>query len=450
MKKIMILMLSLAVLFSFAACDNSSTTPDDQQQGGGSSTTFTDGQIADMAEEIAKLFNDTNGLAAKFGSAITTDGEPNAGYTCADPYTTMTYTYDVTEGEGLEGEGLEGDTTVSITLTAVDNTEEADKNTARELRLTRYTVDFSKSYQLYANGDYYDLKGSVSGAIVGTVDVTVGSSSVDEEITPAIETVIMPDTANVTYNGTTVPSEKLVAAFTASSYTSGKYSTAAAYEEAAVKTAKKDMNSYVEFLLDATRAKSGTSLVEVLNSIIDPAAELKGTLTNSYVEGTAEKKASAEISYTPAEGEDFSITGSSSMSADLVNVTIKLEAENKGVTTGTFVPKKFEIAGTFKVYSDVAGNVAEPDFAEITLTGVTGTAAGAVAGSAQKVTDLLDSDNSNTAKVVLTFDADGATTKGTVLADVLTKVGPEVVDGELTALGDVTINYEKDATLFAL
>ncbi len=444
MKKIMILMLSLAVLFSFAACDNSSTTPDDQQQGGSSSTTFTDGQIADMATEIAKLFNDASeGLVAKFGSAITTDGELNAGYACADPYTTMTYTYDVDEGEGLEG-----DTTVSITLTAVDNTEEADKNTARELRLTRYTVDFSKSYQLYENGDYYDLKGSVSGAIVGTVDVTVGSSSVDEEITPAIETVIMPDTANVTYNGTTVPSEKLVAAFTASSYTSGKYSTAAAYEEAAVKTAKKDMNSYVEFLLDATKAKSGTSLVEVLNSIIDPAAELKGTLTNSYVEGTAEKKASAEISYTPAEGEDFSITGSSSMSADLVNVTIKLEAENKGVTTGTFVPKKFEIAGTFKVYSDVAGNVAEPDFAEITLTGVTGTAAGAVAGSAQKVTDLLDSDNSNTAKVVLTFDADGATTKGTVLADGLTKVGPEVVDGELTALGDVTINYEKDATLF--
>ena len=448
MKKIMILMLSLAVLFSFAACDNISTTPDDQQQGGGSSATFTDGQIVDIAEAISGLFTGADGLVAKFGAAITnTDGTLKSGYECASPYTKLVYKYDTVAADGLEGA-----TDVTITIEGQDITEEDVKNVEREIILARYTVEFTTSWQEYPTADYSELKGTVSGAIKGGVDIDLETASTKLAITPSIDCVIMPDTTSVTVDGVAVDNAKLVSVFASTKYASSnlsadKYTTAKAYEDGCAETAKKDMNTYVEFLLDATK-QGDNSLIKVLDAIIKN-ADLKGTLTNTYTEGSTTAKASAKLEYTAAAGDAFSVVGSTDKAIDIVNLTLNLEAASATATTGSFTPATFELSGTFKVYSDTGRNKPEEDFTEITLTGVTGTASGLVTGVAKEVTDLLDSKAVSDNKVVtLTFDADGGSTKGTVSADVLTKVGPEVVDGELAALGDVTINYEKDATLF--
>ena len=61
MKKIMILMLSLAVLFSFAACDNSSTTPVDPENPDVDVTTgFTGPQTENAAKALLGLIDGTS------------------------------------------------------------------------------------------------------------------------------------------------------------------------------------------------------------------------------------------------------------------------------------------------------------------------------------------------------------------------------------------------------
>ena len=73
MKKIMILMLLLAVLFSFAACDNSSNTPSDD----GVSAGLSDSQIATVAETVKGLLDGT-------GTAYDSGGSYNGCSRCKE------------------------------------------------------------------------------------------------------------------------------------------------------------------------------------------------------------------------------------------------------------------------------------------------------------------------------------------------------------------------------
>ena len=98
MKKFMILLLSLAVLFSFAACDNSSNTPADEP-----STGVSDYVVSDLAKSIPSDINDAlDGTTGVFVSSklTVTDGALASGYTLSSDYKTLSYT----ETKAAEGQ----------------------------------------------------------------------------------------------------------------------------------------------------------------------------------------------------------------------------------------------------------------------------------------------------------------------------------------------------------
>ena len=426
MKKFMILLLSLAVLFSFAACDNSSDTPANPDEPG---TGLSDTLIETTGANIFNILtDDTDGLYAKFNADIMEDQSGTKvlkeNYSAADPYTTITYTCETVPGSSA----LQGDTDVKYTLTGVDVTDAADRASSRAIRLTRYTVDFSTSVA-NGEGNYVDVSGSVSGAVVGTVAVTIGANGATA-IVPAISDIIYPDTTSVSYGDEPVDNAKLVASITGST-TVSQWKTAAAYKTAKENDAKKLMNTYVEAITTST---GSDTLVARLTQFLG----LESGVTKTYTDGTADTKASATISYTVPSGK-YVIAGTAN-SATITNVTIKFEAANVGATTGTFDPATFELSGTFSVFSDKTATTAEDDFATITLDKVTGTAAKtstAISGSNGVIASLGD--------VALTFAKGSAT--GTATANVLTKVGPAVSNGELAALGNVTLDYSKDSAV---
>ena len=82
MKKIMILMLSLAVLFSFAACDNSSSEPSGNQD----TTKVPDSTVKTLADNLKKDISE-----AFTAAALTTNFAANTDYKIADDYQHYAY-----------------------------------------------------------------------------------------------------------------------------------------------------------------------------------------------------------------------------------------------------------------------------------------------------------------------------------------------------------------------
>ena len=72
MKKILIALLSLAMLFSFAACDNSSNTPDDTEEpsGGEGTVTFSDENVKAAWTKVISSFQVNDDATAGFEGAI--------------------------------------------------------------------------------------------------------------------------------------------------------------------------------------------------------------------------------------------------------------------------------------------------------------------------------------------------------------------------------------------
>ena len=425
MKKIMILMLSLAVLFSFAACDNSNNGPADDTET--PSTGISDLTIETVGTDISGLLTGSEGLLAKIGSANILEQKngawvEKANFEVSDDYKTITYTIPAVAGST----DLQGPTNVKFTITGEDITKVADTASKRDILLTRYTMEYSKS-DANMEGNYVEVKGTVSGALVGTVTVTIDAKGANS-VVPAITDAILPDTANVTYDGASVDGEKLMKTIGKVSGADAKWQTATEFKTAKENVAKKDMNSYVEAIFAGV---TPSTLLENINQFLN-----QTDVTKKYADGNADTKAYAEISYTVPSGKYM--VASADKSVVIKNLTIKIEAAAAALTTGTFDPATFELSGTFDVFSEKTGTTAEADFTTITLDKVTGTAAKtstAISGSNNEIVSLGD--------VAFTFDDQDAT--GTVKANVLTEVGPAVSNGKLAALGDVTLDYAKDA-----
>ena len=116
MKKFMILMLSLAVLFSFAACDNTTSNNggnDDQASAGVPDSVVVDLATKTIPGAIDSALDATSGV---FSSLTVTDGKLAAGYTLGDGYKSITYA--VTN----PAEGQRPETGATITLSGYATT----------------------------------------------------------------------------------------------------------------------------------------------------------------------------------------------------------------------------------------------------------------------------------------------------------------------------------------
>ena len=171
MKKIMIALLAIAVLFGFAACDNSSSTPD-----GG------DDVVADMdfTYRAATEFTGLDFGKADAAFAAGTEVMKTGKYTTVTPADggSAVYSADLSKNEVTYSWTKAGvadlqDEYVTITLKGVDMTS-ADAVTAgtkKNIMLTSYTYSFSKN-TMVSSGYMEPFTGTVSGDIIGKVEIT--------------------------------------------------------------------------------------------------------------------------------------------------------------------------------------------------------------------------------------------------------------------------------------
>ena len=143
MKKIMILMLSLAVLFSFAACDNSSNTPDTSEEEQGTSVDYS--KIVTMGatikSDVADMFSVfTASKPIITGGEVadpTTSGTTTTSFSVVDDktYTSVSYSKVVKGTTDVEDESY------TLTITGVDTeTKSFTEVPERTVNLSTYTA----------------------------------------------------------------------------------------------------------------------------------------------------------------------------------------------------------------------------------------------------------------------------------------------------------------------
>ena len=201
MKKVMIALLSLAMLFSFVACDNSSNTPagDEEQTQG---PVISDTQIATIASAISSMVEgstsgtnfSTIAINALSGNLLDANGDPIKDVTISDDYTTISKVIKLEDGI----EGYTDDTQVTITLKGVDITPNAAATENKVIRLSGYEYKFSTT-GIDSNENVAVLEGTISGTVVGDgstagiVTVTRSTGKVSQVAVTAPSKYLLPE-----------------------------------------------------------------------------------------------------------------------------------------------------------------------------------------------------------------------------------------------------------------
>ena len=454
MKKIMIALLAIAVLFGFAACDNSSSTPSDNEQSTELSAQVVESvakAVGDIIKGTSSTISDGKGMATVFAADILeSDNSFKEGYSCVDPYTTLTYTYTVDADSTLQD-----DSTVTITLTGRDKSAEATKATKRDIILEGYSITFSidemATTDLSNYGNYVTTAGVVSGDIVGSIAVTIAADGKVDSITPSVTSIILPDTVAVTYNGVDVDSESLIAQIGLAKDDTTVY-TAASYKTAKEKTEKTAIKGYIDaLLLDATSAESSI-FTNFLADVYKTDGTVSTAFSSEFAQPTGTGVATATITYKD-DAADSAVVAKDATSGETkalkiakgTEFTLTLTSDSVAQTAGSFDATSYEISGTFLVYSDAAGTTANTAFDKIVVTGLKGKL-----GAGMTVTGNA-TDGVATLASGFTFEASADAldlTAGTVTADVKTAVGPGLVgtgvETALAPLGNVTFDCAKD------
>ena len=306
MKKIMILMLSLAVLFSFAACDNSSNTPEPTPEPGESTGTVPYGTVKTIGSGISSLVDElftagfaadsdiveTSGTVTSVSDATAPTGMTGAEakYVVEDANTYTTVSYVVTY------KGITPTEDASYTLTIYgEDAEDYDANdTTRVVNLSSYDLEFSTPD---SNADEYTrIAGTVSGFVTGTLDVTIDNAGKVTALSVGSEelAVYLPETAakvtGIKYGTLDVDADDLLA-----NVNEGADASASPYAydkvvETNTETAEGAIKAWVSLL---TGANSGaTSLSGLMTGMTDEDSQVKGTYD--------QENATATITYTAA------------------------------------------------------------------------------------------------------------------------------------------------------
>ena len=439
----MILMLSLAVLFSFAACDNSSNTPDDEQTT--TSTELNASQVQSAANAIYGILSDTtDGIAAAFTGAKTISGDYAAPST-----TSYTYTW---EEKGTTA--LQGDTNVTITLNAQANA--GATATDMDVVFENYSVEFTTSILDVYSGNYVTLAGTVGGPLVNTADVALSNGAVTS-VTPATwsETagseavVILPTSASVTWNGESIDSEDLLACINKPTNESGvvdtiasNYMTEKEYLEAKADKAEGQIKSFVTLLFNNSAT---TKLADSLAAYVTN----ETGKTGFTVGGT--NKATAYFEYAvPASETNAVVVANSNVTVTIApGSTFRIDFESDDVeaaTAASFTAAKYTLSGEF-VITDANSTKTYSEFTKVKVDGLKGgLTGGTVTGTnANGVSALADVEFDDYTTIATT-----APTAGTATAtDVTTQAGPAIEKNSSnnwvrTQLGEASVKFPLD------
>ena len=443
MKKIMILMLSLAVLFSFAACDNSSNTPDDEQTT--TSTELNASQVQSAADAIYGILADsTEGIAAAFNGAKTISGDYAAPST-----TSYTYTW---EKKGTTA--LQGDTNVTITLNAQANA--GATATDMDVVFENYSVEFTTSIHDIYSGNYVTLAGTVGGPLVNTADVALSNGAVTSvttatwsETAGSEAVVILPTSASVTWNGESIDSEDLLACINKPTDGSGavaniatNYMTEKEYLDAKAGKAEGQIKSFVTLLFNnsATTKLAGSLAAYVTNETGKTGFTVGGT-----------NKATAYFEYAvPASETNAVVVANSNVTVTIApGSTFRIDFESDDVeaaTAASFTAAKYTLSGEF-VITDANSTKTYSEFTKVKVDGLKGElTAGTVTGTnANGVSALAGVEFDDYTTIATT-----APTAGTATAtDVTTQAGPAIEKNGSnnwvrTQLGEASVKFPLD------
>ena len=380
MKKFLVILLSLAVLFGFAACDNSSSTPDD----GDTTTTevsyetykaMADALADDLAAALTAGFDDD--------ASIVAGGEAASGY--AFDGTSFTYTRSALGATERENE------TYSLTLNGV--LLEGTGTTGRTIQLTDYEYTFSKPLNTTTTPyDFTTTTGSASGYLDGTLEVTLDTDN-------SLLTVDVPSTSNIKmflpdaeskvslYYG---ESEVTAKADVISIMNFGVADSDNPTSYAAWRTAQTDdYEDEIGTLVTALISDSNSNIFTV--AATDTAtATRKDYVTTTYTAGT--NGGELEITYALAEdaADEVVIAGNGSTTTNDATViklgkgdSLTLSLTSKaGDATNTFTVDSYTLSGTFKVYKYSTADtalVAYDVIDEFNVEGLTGAVSGLTA-----------------------------------------------------------------------
>ena len=416
MKKIMIALLAIAVLFGFAACDNSSSTPDD------------DTTTSDVSYETYKAM--ASDLATDLGTALSTgfvkdasivaDGKAKTDYTFKG--TSFTYTKTTPGATDRENE------TYSLTLNGVLIEDTVAKTVS--IQLTDYVYTFSKPFSTASGAlDFTRTTGTASGYLDGTLEVTLNDDK-------SLKTVDVPNTDNAIkmflpeaeskvslFYGESEVIEKedvisimnfdIKGTANPASYTDWRTTEIGEYET--------EIKGLVKTLLtDADANVFSTAVTDTAK------ATKKDYVKASYTQGTDGGSITITYSLPEDAASEVVIAGNEGTSTDKATViklgkgdsfTIVLSSK-AGDATNSFPVDSYTITeGTFKVYkysSTDTALVAYDTIEEFTVEGLTGAVSGLTA-------EKLDTDNNANANVTGTAASQTATAGD---ASAMIAVGP--------------------------
>ena len=385
MKKIMILMLSLAVLFSFAACDNSSNTPDNPVVD--ESTSITDAVIGDAMSKVkaamanaeeddtrsgvaALLYKNTNLLAASTDREVTFDKNDVTKITVKRT--------PVAAGEATSG------IKVQLDVTAIDvSTKDykgATKATAMTVALNTFTYTYSGDvtnadgknvpFTATVNGFFGDGSTATIYEEDGTLNYIVDDASELNVILPKDSTGI-----TLTIDNESV-TDRLGFAFDALNLATGaNVTTYKAYEGAQNKGFHDAVDgTYVKQLLSV----NANGIISKLNTWAgkSPAEGDNKTATSwSAKYDASTKTATFKLA---ASVNPIVVSGLDTVSADTdVQVALAANEEMTVTLTGDFAgstltAKTYTISGKFVVReaaSSSAWNADYSDVIDVTLSG---------------------------------------------------------------------------------
>ena len=374
MKKIMIALLAIAVLFGFAACDNNTTTPSGDEEQTGAVTSGMTKDIIDMVmdgsfENVAAAGELNTRIGAMLGansSGAATDMVGHTGYTLevsASAPMTATITHQIAAAEGTTYPAQ----VETLLVNGKQVGEAADKTFALDsftYTYEGYTYDASESIvpvKVVLNGWFGDT----------TLVVTYGTDPVDTSkiisyALPASKTVdvaIGADSKAVSVTVDNVAADSDVAFDTISLSKSGYTYKDFVAEKS--KAAQKAAKGYVDLIVPANFATvvNGWLSADVANTFGAGA-----TWTSEY---SANNGGSATFTLSPTKEVTFVTVSNKSLILDMNDkLTITFKGAGAGTADSGFNADSFTISGTFKAES--AADTAETAFDEdidITVSG---------------------------------------------------------------------------------
>ena len=473
MKKFMILMLSLAVLFSFAACDNSSpAVDDDDDQTVVETNDYAKRAVEEVNAVLNGAFTDSTGFFYA-GKAVMTDGKYSDDYTADVVAGTVTYSkHDDNAVAGL------AETYTTVTLSGVDITEDDAPATEKTILLTSYTIDFSKDPE--ANNGVYGSLDPVSGKITGNVigmitfeDLT-STGAIGEETTITVKAATTSDPAvaatgisakvvaflpddpaaqSVTFCGTKLDSEDLVA------YLNSNRTNDVVKDYVVASTVITSNAKYKAYWAESQFGE--TVYTNLMADVVQLAADgLKNLVldtdmvgrTTQYTEGSTTTPSTAVITFTNSDPDNpmqFATDGTDLVYAIPVGGSISVTLEGKaGATKGSFSATDFSVNGRLDVYKHASPVVMNDttlnaDYKYVDIDGLTGkfkTPVTVTQGAKENGVDTATIDSA------LAF-AEATNIDGTINTEINAKVMPGTAgtgeDTTLAALGVIAIDCAK-------